>query len=654
MNKITTKAIALFTALLILITALPMSAMAATTDSVYVGADHASGHTADLYWYLDYNTHNLKISGSGRMYDFPSNGNRAPWIFYMSSMFGTPSNYSVTIDPGVTYIGNEAFNIPNIVSVTIPDTVTGIGSRAFEGTQITKVTLPNNLKSIGDRAFYGCTSLIKVTMPPTMTYIGNNAFYNCIELKSITVPEGITSLNDQVFKNCGDLDVAILPSTLKSIGANTFDLCYSLKTIDLPSGLRTIGQRAFYQSGLQSVTIPDSVTSIGTETFLDCDSLSEAHIGNGLGTLSTSAFKNCTSLSDVTLGENLTTINNSVFENCTSLATPPDMSNVTYLGKNALKNTAWLNAQENGVVYAGDILVTCKGDSPALYRVQSDKRVIAAGAFSGSQTLEQIGISEGVIYINDDAFNNCPNLIAASFGHQHVFGSGAFLNCPQLVFYGPKKSTAYTYAIDHNIPYGITVDETGDCEWVVHAGNLIISGEGAMEDYASSAHSPFVAGITSVVIEEGVTSIGNYAFADLPNLTSVTLPSTLTRIGGHAFENAAALTAITIPAGVTEIGEDAFAGCENLTIYGYKGTSAQTYANSHNIPFVALILGGDANGDNKTNVRDVTSIQRHVAEFQTLTGDQFLAADVDGNGVVDINDATLLQMFLAEYDVVLV
>ena len=175
-----------------------------------------------------------------------------------------------------------------------------------------------------------------------------------------------------------------------------------------------------------------------------------------------------------------------------------------------------------------------------------------------------------------------------------------------------------------------------------------------MADYASSAQSPFASGITSIVLEEGVTSVGNYSFADMPNLTSVDLPSTLTRIGGHAFENAAALTSVTIPASVTEIGEDAFAGCENLTIYGYNGTVAQSYANSHNIPFVALKLSGDVNGDNKVNIRDVTFIQRFVGEFIQFTDDQLALADVDGNGVVDINDATLLQMFLAEYDVVLV
>ena len=62
---------------------------------------------------------------------------------------------------------------------------------------------------------------------------------------------------------------------------------------------------------------------------------------------------------------------------------------------------------------------------------------------------------------------------------------------------------------------------------------------------------------------------------------------------------------------------------------------------------------GDANGDGKVNVRDVTAIQRHISEYSALTGRSLTCADVDGNGAVDINDATLLQQYLAEFDVIL-
>ena len=622
-----------------------------------------------------------------------------------------PGVGEITIPDTITAIPAYAFNnCDGLLSITLPESITKIGDYAFAGSSALETAIVSG--DIGKHAFESCAALKEVAMIKNTTTVGNSAFNECRALEKVRLADSVTTICTHAFYNCYGIKRLVLPKSIEALEYDAFYYC-SLESIWVsspdtvikyyyePRGntrleypFRYAGDFTVYApSNSQAQTyattmrhpfvstdspgacsVDDGVLTIsGNGTMPNYSEsapapwtifdgcfpgetgyITSVEIQDGVSGIGSYAFAGLTDLTSVTLPETLTTINASAFENCTSLSTLPDMSQVTYLGKNALSNTAWLNAQEDGVVYADDILVTCKGDSPALYTVQGDTRVVAAGAFSGSQTLEQIGISEGVMYINDDAFNNCPNLIAAGFGHDHVFGAGAFLNCPQLVFYGPKKSTAYTYAIDHNILYGITVEETGDCEWVVHAGRLVVSGEGAMADYTSAADTPYAAGITDIVLEEGVTSVGNYSFADMPDLTSVDLPSTLTRIGGHAFENAAALTSVTIPASVTEIGEDAFAGCENLTIYGYNGTVAQSYANSHNIPFVALKLSGDVNGDNKVNIRDVTFIQRFVGEFIQFTDEQLALADVDGNRVVDINDATLLQMFLAEYDVVLV
>ena len=622
-----------------------------------------------------------------------------------------PALTGITVPDSITEIPANTFNnCDGLLSITLPESITKIGDYAFAGSSALETAIVSG--DIGKHAFESCAALKEVAMIKNTTTVGNSAFNECRALEKVRLADSVTTICTHAFYYCYGIKRLVLPKSIETLEDDAFYYCSFesvwvsspdtvIKYYYEPRGntrleypFRYAGDFTVYApSNSQAQTyattmrhpfvstdspgacsVDDGVLTIsGNGTMPNYSEsapapwtifdgcfpgetgyITSVEIQDGVSGIGSYAFAGLTDLTSVTMPETLTTINASAFENCTSLSTLPDMSHVTYLGKNALSNTAWLNAQEDGVVYANDILVTCKGDSPALYAVQSDTRVVAAGAFSGSQTLEQIGISEGVKYINDDAFNNCPNLIAAGFGHDHVFGAGAFLNCPQLVFYGPKKSTAYTYAIDHNILYGVMIDESGDCEWFLHNGNLTVSGEGAMADYASSAQSPFAAGITSIVLEEGVTSVGNYSFADLPNLTSVTLPSTLTRIGGHAFENAAALTSVTIPASVTEIGEDAFAGCENLTIYGYDGTVAQSYANSHNIPFVALKLSGDVNGDNKVNIRDVTFIQRFVGEFIQFTDEQLALADVDGNGVVDINDATLLQMFLAEYDVVLV
>ena len=99
-------------------------------------------------------------------------------------------------------------------------------------------------------------------------------------------------------------------------------------------------------------------------------------------------------------------------------------------------------------------------------------------------------------------------------------------------------------------------------------GVLTISGTGAMTDYSYSSSAPWYSSrssITSVIISDGVTSIGKYAFYDCRSLTSVTIPNSVTSIGAYAFEDCSGLTSVTIPNSVKSIGSQAFSGCSSLT-----------------------------------------------------------------------------------------
>ncbi len=112
---------------------------------------------------------------------------------------------------------------------------------------------------------------------------------------------------------------------------------------------------------------------------------------------------------------------------------------------------------------------------------------------------------------------------------------------------------------------------TGLLTWNISGGSLTISGEGAMPDYGytgggspSAPWYPYEEYISTVVIENGVTSIGNYAFSSCISLTSITIPDGVTAIGNGAFSGCSALTSITIQNGVTSIGVFTFSGCSNL------------------------------------------------------------------------------------------
>ena len=149
--------------------------------------------------------------------------------------------------------------------------------------------------------------------------------------------------------------------------------------------------------------------------------------------------------------------------------------------------------------------------------------------------------------------------------------------------------------------------------------------------------APWGTAIKAVVIEDGVTNIGEDAFCGYKNLTSVTIPDSVTSIGYRSF-------------GYDGNGEDKIDG---LTIYGVPGSAAEQYANDNGFTFIEYVDAaiGDMTGDGKVNVRDVTAMQRHLAGLEELTDDRLALADVNADGKVTIDDVTLLQRYLAEFDV---
>lgn len=168
--------------------------------------------------------------------------------------------------------------------------------------------------------------------------------------------------------------------------------------------------------------------------------------------------------------------------------------------------------------------------------------------------------------------------------------------------------------------------------------------------------------VTAVDLACSITTLTRWCFAECDALTNVTLPDTLQTIEPVALGYCPNLTYVNIPASVTSISDVAFYESNNVTLGVWSDSYGYQYAVANNIPYVLLdapepepepipYLIGDATGDGYVNVRDVTAIQRHVAEFTLLTGVRFAAADVNGDSIVSVDDATALQRFLAEFDV---
>ena len=159
--------------------------------------------------------------------------------------------------------------------------------------------------------------------------------------------------------------------------------------------------------------------------------------------------------------------------------------------------------------------------------------------------------------------------------------------------------------------------------------------------------------MTGVVYKADLDTIYAQTFYDCSSLSSVVLPENLKTIEKFAFGNCTSLERLDIPQSVTDINPTAFYNDTNLTLGVWFGSYGYEYAQSHNIPYILLdeVKLGDANGDGSVNINDVTQIQRHLPELESLEGIYLHAADANQDGTVDIADATTLQMYLAEYDI---
>ncbi len=527
------------------------------------------------------------------------------WGYGFAVVNGVMYSIKDNVATVVRQAGNiKEANIPESIEhdgVSYP--VTSIENQAFYNcTALTSVTIPDSVTSIGNQAFYGCTSLTSITIPNSVTTIGYNAFngsniknvtasLNVISnmpkssLQTINITDG-TTIENFAFQNCYNLTSITLPDSITSIGASAFDGCSKLKSIEIPNSVSSISYTAFYGcNSLTDITVDESNQSYKSlngilynknGSSILCypagKTATSFAIPNSVKTIGSSAFFGCRSLTSVTIPNSVTSIESAAFNNCSGITSLIIPNSVTSIGSSAFNGCTNIKTAK-----IPSLAVSLLPKNSLTTVEITSGTSIGASAFSGCSKLTSVVIPNSITSIGASAFSGCSKLTSVVIPDSVIsIGLGAFSGCSSLESItipfvgGSRKTSSNTYQYPLGYIFG-TNSYTGGRETLQY-----FYGSSTSDATSSTYYIPL--SLKSVTVTGGNILYG--AFYNCTSLTSITLPNSITSIGASAFSGCSKLTSVVIPDSVTSIGERAFYSCTSLAsvTIGKGVTTIEDYA----------------------------------------------------------------------------
>lgn len=488
--------------------------------------------------------------------------------------------------------------------VTLADGITELAANAFANrTALTQIVLPSGLQTIGDSAFKGC-SFTEVSLPESVTQ-AYGAFTDCNALEKFSLPACGNILGYYFGTNEYSQQKDNIPDSLKTV---------------IISGGDTVTDYAFYGCGLlESVTIPDSVTTIGEYAFASCSALESVTIPDSVSTVGSSAFLNCKSFFIITIPENVKSMGSYVFDGCDftlvlcKAPSTPSGWNADFArgalaviydcDNNDTDADGAMYTVQNGMAYkikdnaASVVAARIAADGIAVVPESITHKNVAytvtsiGTVFKDNKQLKELTLGSGIINLANNAFERCERLeriTVSAENPSYVSVDGILYNKAKTeIILIPKAikgaisvlngvrtvDVAWRYNITSiNIPDSATnvlpMEGCNSLERItVSAGNkqyTSVDGILCFKQSYNIYHVP-QAMKGAVTLPVGAQAIGNSMFANRGAITSIIIPDTVKSIGTYAFDGCSSLTSIIIPNSVTSIGQHAFEGCSRLT-----------------------------------------------------------------------------------------
>lgn len=529
----------------------------------------------------------------------------------------------VRIEGNITKIGNYAFdNCSNLAKINFKEGINEIGRYAFENCEkLETVVIPDTVKTLGKYCFSRCYALSKLSLSNSLKDIPERAFLYCQNIDGVLLPEKLESIGDGAFCGCSSIQEIVFPASIKSMGEISFADCEKLENVVFEEGVT--GNLSFQMfrecNKLESIVVPKSITSIEVQAFLDCKNLATVVV-MGNTTRVSNPFEQCPNLRtikgyscsyikqyyDSLSKDQKDQITFEAFEGklhqwstekevikeptCTEKGIKANKCNICGVIDESSKEEipAYDHKWDGGVITKqateteeGVRTYTCrrcnetKTESiPKLSKINFTISQWDCGWNNYYQYTLYCDVDKTVKYytVCVKAGDEIPTYDKEK--QDGVISSGGtYINVSLLdeemdiyVFVTDDDGN-YTYAKTtpnySNRPHkpiykvGKNVNASINGDTLILTGNGETYNEGSFEKVNKNS-------IKHIVVEDGITSIGQELFYNFKNIKTVILPNSLKRIDTWAFTYCQSLESIVIPEGVTEMGVDVFDGCSGL------------------------------------------------------------------------------------------